>query len=200
MGAYFDIYAVKDGESDAYVTRMSNNGPGGYARSTICILSGDQYPTRTHVKIVGRKGELQIHGVHFRTNVGDINPPCMLHADCVFSGVGNTSVSTERIKDNITPLDSDLLLDFCVALSPSMYTRTDLEPLPRLGLIAERVQEQITAHSLPTNIIGTRFEAIEKGGEIEELLGLDYARLSVALLGAVKELTNRITQLESQVQ
>ena len=80
-----------------------------------------------------------------------------------------------------------------------MYSRVDLGPEPRLGLIAERVQEQITAHSLPTNMIGTRFEAIEKGGEIEELLGLDYSRLTVALLGAVKELTNRITQLESQL-
>ena len=110
-----------------------------------------------------------------------------------------TSVSTERIKDNITPLDSDLLLDFCNALSPSMYSRVDLGPEPRLGLIAERVQEQITAHSLPTNIIGTRFEAIEKGGEIEELLGLDYSRLTVALVGAVKELTNRVAQLESQL-
>ena len=122
----------------------------------------------------------------------------MMQADCVHSGQ-STSLSTEKVKDNITPLDSDLLLDFCNALSPSMYSRVDLGAEPRLGLIAERVQEQITAHSLPTNIIGTRFEAIEKGGDIEELLGLDYSRLTVALLGAVKELTARITQLESQL-
>ena len=61
------------------------------------------------------------------------------------------------------------------------------------------MQEQIAERSLPTNIIGTRFEAIGNG-PIEELMGLDYSRLTVALLGAVKELTNRITQLESQVQ
>jgi len=122
----------------------------------------------------------------------------MLHADCVFSGVGSTSVSTERIKDNITPLDSDLLLDFCNSLSPSMYSRVDLGAEPRLGLIAERVQEQIAENSLPTNIIGTRFEAIEKGGEIEELLGLDYSRLVVCCLGAISELTKRIEELESK--
>ena len=140
-----------------------------------------------------------IHGVHFRDNVGEINPPGTMHPDCVYT-TGQTGVSTEKIKQNITPLDSDLLLDFCNALSPSMYNRTDLGDGPRLGLIAERVQEQIAEHSLPTNIIGTRFEAIEKGGKIEELLGLDYSRLTVALLGAVKELTNRVSQLESQLQ
>ena len=122
----------------------------------------------------------------------------MMQQDCVFSA-NQTSLSTERVKDNITPLDSGLLLDFCIALSPSMYSRIDLEPNARIGLIAERVQEQIAEHSLPTNIIGTRYEAIGDG-PIEELLGVDYARLSVCLLGAVKQLTTRIAQLESQMQ
>ena len=147
---------------------------------------------------MGRKGELYIRGVDFRDNVGESHPPGQIHSDCIYSG-SNTSISTERIKDNITPLDSGLLLDFCNALFPSMYSRVDMGPDPRLGLIAERVQEQIAEHSLPTNIIGTRFEAIGNG-PIEELMGLDYSRLTVALLGAVRELTNRITQLESLVQ
>ena len=159
-------------------------------------MAGDVFPTKTHVKIVPRKGQLTIYALHFRDNVGDMHPPGIIHNDCVYSA-SQTSVSTERIKNNITPLDSDLLLDFCNALSPSMYSRVDLGAEPRLGLIAERVQEQITAHSLPTNIIGTRFESIENGGEIEELLGLDYSRITVALLGAVKELTKRVEELES---
>ena len=107
----------------------------------------------------------------------------MMHNDCVYSN--NTSLSTEKIKDNITQLDSGLLLDFCNALSPSMYSRVDMGPDPRLGLIAERVQEQIAEHSLPTNIIGTRYEAIGNK-PIEELLGVDYSRLTVALLCVVK--------------
>ena len=122
----------------------------------------------------------------------------MIQGDCVFSG-NQTSLSTEKVNDNITPLDSGLLLDFCNALSPSMYSRIDLEPNARIGLIAERVQEQIAEHSLPTNIIGTRYEAIGDG-PIEELLGVDYSRLTVALLGAVKALTQRIEELKSQVQ
>ena len=80
-----------------------------------------------------------------------------------------------------------------------MYSRTDLTPQPRLGLIAQDVEQSLLDHSLPQSPFINKFDrAID--GEMQELLGLDYARLSVALLGAVKELTNRITQLESQLQ
>ena len=37
-------------------------------------------------------------------------------------------------------------------------------------------------------------------GDNEELMSMRYERLVPMLLGAVKELTNRISQLESQVQ
>ena len=56
------------------------------------------------------------------------------------------------------------------------------------------------AHPLPTSpFIGTRFESIEKDGEIEEFMSLDYSRLTVAFLGGLKHLTNRVAQLESQL-
>ena len=121
-----------------------------------------------------------------------------MHSDCAVRGQ-TSSLSTERVKDRITPLDSGILLDFCTALSPSMYVRTDIgDPEPRLGLIAERVQEQLAEHSLPTNMMGSRFEAVQPDGEIEKLLALGYSRLTVALLGAVNELTRRIEKLESK--
>ena len=82
-----------------------------------------------------------------------------------------------------------------------MYARTDLEPQPRVGLRAQDVEAALATHSLPkTPFINKLYQSIEKDGEIEELFGLDYARLSVCLLGAVKELTNRITLLESIIQ
>ena len=82
-----------------------------------------------------------------------------------------------------------------------MYARTDLEPQPRVGLIAQDVESALANHSLPISpFINKLYQSIEENGEIEELMGLDYSRLTVALLGAVKELTNRITQLESLVQ
>ena len=168
-------------------------------RDRVCILGGDQYPNKTHVKIIPRKGEIFIYTRSFRDNVGDTPPPGFMHSDCVVSGQ-TSSLSTERVKDQITPLDSGLLLDFCNALAPSMYVRTDIgDPNPRLGPIAERVQEQLTEHSLPTNMMGSRFEAVEAGGDVEKLLALDYSRLTVTLLGAVKALTARVAELESRV-
>ena len=69
-GGYFDVYAVESGQSYQYITRMQANVPGGAGSlSRISILSGDQYPTKTHVKIVCLKGELSIKGIHFRDNV-----------------------------------------------------------------------------------------------------------------------------------
>ena len=114
------MYCFAAGSSEQYVNRVQVNGPGGYAEMRVRILSGDQYPTMTHVRIRPRKGELMIYGVHFRDDVGN-NPIGTMHTDCVYS-VGQTQVSTERIKDNITPLDSDLLLEFCNALSPSILS------------------------------------------------------------------------------
>ena len=187
QGGYIDVYLVEDGQSDQYITRVQTNTPVQHATQTVCIVGGDQYPSKTHVKIIPRKGQLFIYSISFRDNVGDTPPPGFMHSDCVVSGQ-TSSLSTERVKDQITPLGSDLLLDFCNALAPSMYVRTDIgDPEPRLGLIAERVQEQLIEHALPTNMMGSRFEAVEQGGDIEKLLALDYSRLTMALLGAVKE-------------
>ena len=130
MGGYFDVYCFSAGSSEQYVNRVQVNGPGGYADMYVRILSSNQYPTKTHVRIRPRKGELMIYSVHFRDDVGT-HPPGTMHPDCVYTQ-GQTSVSTERIKDNITPLDSDLLLDFCNSLSPSMCTA----PISNLSLVS----------------------------------------------------------------
>ena len=110
-----------------------------------------------------------------------------------------TQSSDKRLKTDVSPVDPALLLDFCNDLIPSMYSRTDIEPKPRLGLIAQDVEQCLADHSLPQSPFINKFDR-DVDCEMQELLGLDYARLSVCLLGAVKELTNRITQLEPQLQ
>ena len=53
--------------------------------------------------------------------------------------------------------------------------------------------------SLPNAIFSNKlYQSIEKDCDIEELMALDYSRLTVALLGAVKALTQRIEELESK--
>ena len=121
-----------------------------------------------------------------------------MHGDCVFTS-GSTSLSDQRLKTDVSALDSGLLLDFCNDLVPSMYSRTDLTPQPRLGLIAQDVESALSTHALPKSpFINKLYQALEENGDMEELMGLDYARLSVCLLGAVKALTQRIEELESK--
>ena len=80
-----------------------------------------------------------------------------------------------------------------------MYSRIDLEPQPRLGLIAQDVEASLSTHALPKSpFINKLYQSIEKDGDIEELMALDYSRLTVALLGAVKALTRMIGELESK--
>ena len=122
----------------------------------------------------------------------------MMHGDCVFTS-GSTSLSDQRLKTDVSALDSGLLLDFCNDLVPSMYSRIDLEPQPRLGLIAQDVEAALDTHALPkSTFINKLYQALEENGDMQELMGLDYARLSVCLLGAVKALTQRIEELESK--
>ena len=150
------------------------------------------------MRIVVRKGTVSIQGVHYRDNVGESRSG-MIHEDCVASGPQSV-LSDQRIKTNASALDSGLLLEFCNSLSPQMYARVDRGPEVRMGLMAQDVQAALQAHSLPESpFIGTRYQAVHPRTEIEEWMSLDYSRLTVALLGAVKELTNRITQLESQL-
>ena len=60
------------------------------------------------------------------------------------------------------------------------------------------MQAALETHALPKSpFINKLYQSIEKDGDIEELMGLDYARLSVCLLGAVQELTKRVQHLES---
>ena len=95
----------------------------------------------------------------------------MMHGDCVFTN-NQTSLSDARLKQDVSELDSGLLLDFCNSLSPSMYSRKDLTPQPRLGLIAQDVESALTSHALPTSpFINKLYQAIEKDGDIEELMG-----------------------------
>ena len=198
--AYFDVEALEAGQPDEFVTRIQCNAPGKFTHQTVCILSGDQFPSATHVRIRVRRGTLSFTRLLFRDkNVGEAHPIGMIHGDCVFTS-NQTAISDQRHKTDVSEVDTGLLLGFCNSLRPSMYVRTDITPQPRLGLIAQDVETALKDNALPTSpFIGTHYQAIDRDGPIEELMGLDYSRLTVALLGAVKELTNRITQLESQV-
>ena len=116
-----------------------------------------------------------------------------MHADCVNGSP--SSFSDERIKDNQVAIEPSNCLSFCNSLTPSLYLQT-LENEVRSGLIAQEVAAACQTHSLPEEpILDKKWATLD--GTNEELLALRYERLVPMLLGAVKQLTTRIEQLES---
>ena len=73
--AYFDVEALEAGQPDEWVTRIQCNAPGKFTHQTVCILSGDQFPSATHVRIRVRRGTLAFTRLLFRDkNVGEAHP------------------------------------------------------------------------------------------------------------------------------
>ena len=72
-----------------------------------------------------------------------------------------------------------------------------LRKYERPHYVPQDVEQSLVDHYLPRSPFINKFDR-DVDGEMQELLGLDYARLSVCLLGAVKALTQRIEQLESK--
>ena len=209
---YADAFVVNAAGQEIFTTRLQtyqsiNNGYTQTAGNMFqfngvqiaCICSG--FANFTHVRIRCRKGALAIGGLGFATEYNvPTTPHALVHSDNV---VGSpSSLSDERIKNAVTPLDADTCLDAVLALSPSMYVRTDPgeESVPRLGLIAQEVKQVCEAFAIPTTpLISNRLARVSEETELEELLGLDYARLNVLLLGAVQKLTARVAQLTERV-
>ncbi len=80
-----------------------------------------------------------------------------------------------------------------------MCVRTDpgAASVPRFGLITQEFQQVCETLSIPPTLISSKLARVSEEGELEELLGLDYARLDVLLCGAVQKLTERVAQLEA---
>ena len=98
-----------------------------------------------------------------------------------------------------TSLDPSNCLSFFNTLQPSLYLQT-LSNEVRTGLVAQEVQAALAAHSLPeTPVLDTKRARVDEDSPLEQLMAMRYERLVPMLLGAVKELTTRITQLESQL-
>ena len=136
-------------------------------------------------------------GLGFKTEDRDI-AHAFVHSDNI---TGNpSSLSDERIKDNVTSLDPSNCLSFCNTLQPSLYLQT-LSNEIRTGLIAQDVQSALQAHYLPeTPVLDTKRGRVDEDSPLEQLMAMRYERRAPMLLGAAKESTNRVAQLESQLQ
>ena len=143
------------------------------------------------------RGTCMLMGLGFKTEDRDIDNSACVHSDNITGSP--SSLSDERIKDNVTSLDPSNCLSFCNTLQPSLYLQT-LANEPRTGLLAQSVQAALQAHNLPeTPVLDTKRARVDEDSPVESLMSMRYERVVPMLLGAVKELTNRVAQLESQV-
>ena len=201
---YCDCYVELSDGSQLFVNRITqarNGAISGYysggtlvqwPNSLVCVCTG--FTTAVKIWFKPQKGLMSLNGIGWKTEDRDIYDASWVHSDNI---VGNpSSLSDERIKDNVSHLDPSNCLNFCNAINPSIYLQT-LANEVRTGLIAQEVQSDLTSHSFPTDqILDTKMTSVV--GQSEELLALMYERFVPHLLAAVKALTLRIEELESK--
>lgn len=115
----------------------------------------------------------------------------------LLGATGNMSIagtlsqgSDARTKDNIA--DAQLGLAAILGLAPKRYNRRDTPERIELGLVAQDV-----ANVLPEAVRVMPQEPMKGIEPGPELLGLDYSAITVALIGAVKEIAMRLAQIEN---
>ena len=106
--------------------------------------------------------------------------------------------SDRNFKKNIT--DLTLGLNFVNTLKPSKFNlklEEDTDPL-LFGLIAQDVEESLTAAGVTKNsVVLCQHNPTES--EAESDYSLDYGKFTPILINAVKELSAKVTTLETEV-
>ena len=156
------------------------------------------FDTAVKIWFKPQRGTFALLGIGWKSGDHAIYDAAWVRSDHI---IGNpSSLSDERVKDNVSSLDPSNCLSFCNTLNPSLYLQT-LANEVRTGLVAQEVKAALTAHNFPeTPVLDTKMASVDQESPAEELMSMRYERLVPMLLGAVKELTNRIAQLESQLQ
>ena len=108
----------------------------------------------------------------------------------VTANYGFVNLSDERVKKNLRAATPEELAEAFDGLQAHWYDRSDVAQQNQLGFMAQEVKALgPVGEALTANI------AAEDG---TELVGLDYARLSCVLWGAVKTLQARVEALEAK--
>ena len=97
---------------------------------------------------------------------------------------GFNNLSDSKVKANIRDADTEWLQSIFDHAEPKRYDRTDIDHRDRLGFLAQDF--------LDTGVTGKTYR------EGEELMTLDYSRLTAVLWGVVKRLQKRVEELEKK--
>ncbi len=108
--------------------------------------------------------------------------------------------SDMRLKKDIESLPQEKAAEFIYALKPKSFVMIDDEEnTTRYGFIAQDVLQAIQQTQLKTNNgIVTEFENITKEGEMN--YSMDYQELISPMVGAIKQLNERVLELENMLK
>ena len=119
----------------------------------------------------------------FRGDASTIFRGNILHAGSI------TSISDESVKTGISDIDMSKVFD---AVSVKTYTRTDRPEMGvRVGFISQHIQKACTDSGLPDSFTST---------DDNDLVTLDYSKLTTVLWSKVKELETRLRNIELAIE
>jgi hypothetical protein len=179
--------AVKSVSSDNET--LLGAGTGNFATS---VTAGTVY--------VGSTSDGFYHGDGIKVKVGGTNEEFLLgdnghfHAEGDITAYSSTITSDIRLKENIKPLENNL--NKILELKPSSFTWKVRDKQDDVGFIAQEIETTIPTVVQDTKSIGRTKEFLD--GDTHKVV--DYAKLSVYLVGAVQEQQKQIDELKQKLE
>jgi len=192
-GIYFPINPGGGGGDEAFIRYYAESG------ETTKLLIGCQNDPDDRISLYQANAE-RLVVYNGCVGIGTVSPPYLLTVWGTIGYIGLTAISDETLKKNVRPVTDVLDRVRRLRAVGFEWRKTGLRAagLPtegdpaidgrQLGLLAQEVQEEF-----PDLVTTT---AVPDG---DPLLALDYSRLSVVLLEAVKELADRVDALEARL-
>ena len=192
---------LSNGSNNAFLGREAGNRINGGVNN-VCIGNAAAPNISTPYNAVG----LTLLGANAQTNGAFSNATAIGNGAIVAASnrvrIGNTAVtrisgqvgfsidSDRRLKQNVK--DYELGLEFINKLRPVSYEyTTNPEGGNRQGFIAQEVEEALGK---------TPFEGLSKPEHDEDYYAINYAAFVVPLVNAIKELTEKVNELEAKLE
>jgi len=163
-------------------------------------ISTDEYVTAGTYVYVGSTSDGFYHGDGIKVKVGGTNEEFLLgdnghfHAEGDITAYSSTITSDIRLKENIKPLENNL--NKILELKPSSFTWKVRDKQDDVGFIAQEIETTIPTVVQDTKSIGRTKEFLD--GDTHKVV--DYAKLSVYLVGAVQEQQKQIDELKQKLE
>jgi hypothetical protein len=126
-----------------------------------------------------------VNGNYYYAYMGNSSNGLIGTIVCSTSGVTYNTTSDRRLKDNIQPIAD--ATDKLMAMKPVAHTWIDDPDKPQVhGFIAQEMQEVIP-------------EAVSGDAESDEMMSMDYGRITPVIVAALQDALNEIKELKTRI-